>query len=224
MFVKVAVDYRLAECTVCYVLQSCLLCTYRQYFSQSLLSLPTAAANDIHKFCALHLWKPLCHASFIHKKIKISAINKPPRIIWHWPFYIVSVPLLSLFIPLFSLHPKHSYLDRETSLILKSIAGKPSHLLTKVTSSYTRFFFFFLFIRYCHVCAHCASLLLCMCISGKIHASVTVRKHVQEINLLVYLIIKLLFIQLEELSHPLQQDQAYNESCTRILGNLVMHK
>uniref|UniRef100_A0A4W5KEG9 Ras association (RalGDS/AF-6) and pleckstrin homology domains 1 n=1 Tax=Hucho hucho TaxID=62062 RepID=A0A4W5KEG9_9TELE len=26
---------------------------------------------------------------------------------------------------------KHSYLDRETSLILKSIAGKPSHLLTK---------------------------------------------------------------------------------------------
>lgn len=59
MFAKVAVDCRLAECTVCYVLQSCLLCTYRQYFSQSLLSLPTAAANDIHKFCALHLWKPL---------------------------------------------------------------------------------------------------------------------------------------------------------------------
>uniref|UniRef100_A0A3Q1D9N9 Ras association (RalGDS/AF-6) and pleckstrin homology domains 1b n=1 Tax=Amphiprion ocellaris TaxID=80972 RepID=A0A3Q1D9N9_AMPOC len=29
------------------------------------------------------------------------------------------------------LQPKHSYLDRETSLILKSIAGKPSHLLTK---------------------------------------------------------------------------------------------
>ncbi|XP_062312034.1 ras-associated and pleckstrin homology domains-containing protein 1-like isoform X2 [Osmerus eperlanus] len=28
---------------------------------------------------------------------------------------------------------EHSYLDRETSLILKSIAGKPSHLLTKVT-------------------------------------------------------------------------------------------
>uniref|UniRef100_A0A671KY78 Ras-associated and pleckstrin homology domains-containing protein 1-like n=1 Tax=Sinocyclocheilus anshuiensis TaxID=1608454 RepID=A0A671KY78_9TELE len=27
--------------------------------------------------------------------------------------------------------PSHSYLDRETSLILKSIAGKPSHLLTK---------------------------------------------------------------------------------------------
>ncbi|KTG38964.1 hypothetical protein cypCar_00036524 [Cyprinus carpio] len=30
-----------------------------------------------------------------------------------------------------SLCTKHSYLDRETSLILKSIAGKPSHLLTK---------------------------------------------------------------------------------------------
>ncbi|XP_023998143.1 ras-associated and pleckstrin homology domains-containing protein 1-like [Salvelinus sp. IW2-2015] len=28
---------------------------------------------------------------------------------------------------------EHSYLDRETSLILKNIAGKPSHLLTKVT-------------------------------------------------------------------------------------------
>lgn len=28
---------------------------------------------------------------------------------------------------------KHSYLDRETSLILRNIAGKPSHLLTKVT-------------------------------------------------------------------------------------------
>lgn len=42
--------------------------------------------------------------------------------------------LLSL--PLFSLHSlfmKHSYLDKETSLILRNIAGKPSHLLTKVT-------------------------------------------------------------------------------------------
>uniref|UniRef100_A0A8C2FP16 Ras association (RalGDS/AF-6) and pleckstrin homology domains 1b n=1 Tax=Cyprinus carpio TaxID=7962 RepID=A0A8C2FP16_CYPCA len=28
-------------------------------------------------------------------------------------------------------HTQHSYLDRETSLILKNIAGKPSHLLTK---------------------------------------------------------------------------------------------
>ncbi|KAK5920536.1 hypothetical protein CgunFtcFv8_024335 [Champsocephalus gunnari] len=28
---------------------------------------------------------------------------------------------------------EHSYLDRETSLILRNIAGKPSHLLTKVT-------------------------------------------------------------------------------------------
>lgn len=37
--------------------------------------------------------------------------------------------------------PKHSYLDQETSLILKSIAGKPTHLLTKVTSSqHTHFF------------------------------------------------------------------------------------
>lgn len=68
MFAKVAVDYRLAECTVCYVLQSCLLCTYRQYFSQSLLSLPTAAANDIHKFCALHLWKPLSATLLLYTK------------------------------------------------------------------------------------------------------------------------------------------------------------
>ncbi|XP_031729313.1 ras-associated and pleckstrin homology domains-containing protein 1a [Anarrhichthys ocellatus] len=30
-------------------------------------------------------------------------------------------------------HTEHSYLDRETSLILRNIAGKPSHLLTKVT-------------------------------------------------------------------------------------------
>lgn len=36
---------------------------------------------------------------------------------------------------------KHSYLDRETSLILKNIAGKPSHLLTKVTPSFACFFF-----------------------------------------------------------------------------------
>ncbi len=35
-----------------------------------------------------------------------------------------------------SLCTKLSYLDRETSLILKSIAGKPSHLLTKVTLSF----------------------------------------------------------------------------------------
>lgn len=68
MFAKVAVDCRLAECTVCYVLQSCLLCTYRQYFSQSLLSLPTAAANDIHKFCALHLWKPLSATLLLYTK------------------------------------------------------------------------------------------------------------------------------------------------------------
>lgn len=68
MFVKVAVDYRLAECTVCNVLQSCLLCTYRQYFSQPLLSLPTAAANDIHKFCALHLWKPLSATLLLYTK------------------------------------------------------------------------------------------------------------------------------------------------------------
>jgi len=36
---------------------------------------------------------------------------------------------------------KHSYLDRETSLILKNIAGKPSHLLTKVTPSFACCFF-----------------------------------------------------------------------------------
>lgn len=35
-----------------------------------------------------------------------------------------------VFLSLF-LH-KHSYLDRETSLLLRNIAGKPSHLLTKV--------------------------------------------------------------------------------------------
>lgn len=37
---------------------------------------------------------------------------------------------------------KHSYLDRETSLILKNIAGKPSHLLTKVTPPFACFFSF----------------------------------------------------------------------------------
>lgn len=40
----------------------------------------------------------------------------------------INSPGLSL-----SLSLKHSYLDRETSLILRNIAGKPSHLLTKVT-------------------------------------------------------------------------------------------
>lgn len=52
---------------------------------------------------------------------------------------------------------KHSYLDRETSLILKSIAGKPTHLLTKVTLSYT--FFFFVFLLH----AHTAFLFCFMC-------------------------------------------------------------
>lgn len=52
---------------------------------------------------------------------------------------------------------KHSYLDRETSLILKSIAGKPTHLLTKVTFSYT--FFFFIFLLH----AHTAFLFCFMC-------------------------------------------------------------
>lgn len=37
---------------------------------------------------------------------------------------------------------KHSYLDRETSLILKNIAGKPSHLLTKVMPPFACFFSF----------------------------------------------------------------------------------
>lgn len=45
---------------------------------------------------------------------------------------------------------KHSYLDRETSLILKSIAGKPTHLLTKVTFSYT--YFPFIFLLHVHTC------------------------------------------------------------------------
>lgn len=40
---------------------------------------------------------------------------------------------LSLYLSLSSPSVKHSYLDRETSLILKNIAGKPVHLLTKVT-------------------------------------------------------------------------------------------
>lgn len=52
---------------------------------------------------------------------------------------------------------KHSYLDRETSLILKSIAGKPTHLLTKVTFSYT--FFCFIFLLH----AHTAFLFCFMC-------------------------------------------------------------
>lgn len=54
---------------------------------------------------------------------------------------------------------KHSYLDRETSLILKSIAGKPTHLLTKVTFSYTYFPIYFPFIFLLHVYT-LASLLL----------------------------------------------------------------
>ncbi|ETE62073.1 hypothetical protein L345_12174, partial [Ophiophagus hannah] len=29
----------------------------------------------------------------------------------------------------------HSYLDRETSLLLRNIAGKPSHLLTKINEA-----------------------------------------------------------------------------------------
>uniref|UniRef100_A0A673B4J7 Ras association (RalGDS/AF-6) and pleckstrin homology domains 1 n=1 Tax=Sphaeramia orbicularis TaxID=375764 RepID=A0A673B4J7_9TELE len=48
----------------------------------------------------------------------VSEHESSSRLI-HWDFLFLS-PLL-----------KHSYLDRETSLILKNIAGKPSHLLTK---------------------------------------------------------------------------------------------
>lgn len=134
------------------------------YFSQSLLLYPqlqlmtttTAERSTYGTFSSTLL---------LHSKIKTPAINKPLRIIWHWLFsYFVSSSALLFFFflsPLLS-SPKHSYLDRETSLILKSIAGKPSHLLTKVTSSYTHFF------RVSPlVCAHRSSLLLCMCVSGK---------------------------------------------------------
>lgn len=69
---------------------------------------------------------------------------------------------LSSLSSLFS--PKHSYLDQETSLILKSIAGKPTHLLTKVTSSQHTHFFPLIH-------AHCFSLLLFACFKfGNIHA------------------------------------------------------
>lgn len=94
-------------------------------------------------------------------------INKPHRITWHWLLYILSL-LLLLSSPPSSPPPKHSYLDQETSLILKSIAGKPSHLLTKVTSSYT----FCFHSSPVHSC-------LCLCIApvfcsarlfGKVHA------------------------------------------------------
>lgn len=43
---------------------------------------------------------------------------------------------------------KHSYLDRETSLILKNIAGKPSHLLTKVTPLFACLFSVFCMFRF----------------------------------------------------------------------------
>lgn len=59
---------------------------------------------------------------------------------------------------------KHSYLDRETSLILKSIAGKPTHLLTKVTFSYTFFSLFF-------CCMHTLLFSSALCASGRIHAT-----------------------------------------------------
>lgn len=105
---------------------------------------------------------------FLYKKIKTPAINKPPRIIRR-PLTFSIFCLFSSALPLFFSHLKHSYLDRETSLILKSIAGKPSHLLTKVTSSYTRFLSFSL-----HVCALLcylsSPLLLRMCVRGKIHS------------------------------------------------------
>lgn len=94
---------------------------------------------------------------FLYKKIKTPAINKPPRIIRR-PLTFSIFCLFSSALPLFFSHLKHSYLDRETSLILKSIAGKPSHLLTKVTSSYTRFLSFSL-----HVCALLCSSLLLFC-------------------------------------------------------------
>lgn len=49
-------------------------------------------------------------------------------------FKIIALIVLFLFCT------KHSYLDKETSLILKSIAGKPSHLLTKVMHTVASYF------------------------------------------------------------------------------------
>lgn len=73
--------------------------------------------------------------------------------------------ILYIYIPPFftPLPPKHSYLDRETSLILKSIAGKPSHLLTKVTSSNTHFFFWVFFFSLSLSSVHTAPLLCFAC-------------------------------------------------------------
>lgn len=141
----VAVHYRLdrMRSILCiHTLQSIAI-MFALYFSQSLLLYPqlqlmtttTAERSTYGTFSSTLL---------LHTKIKTPAINKPLRIIWHWLFYYFVSSSALLFYPLFSLHPKHSYLDRETSLILKSIAGKPSHLLTKVTSSYTHFFRVFL--------------------------------------------------------------------------------
>lgn len=50
--------------------------------------------------------------------------------IWLWLAENVLKSYFPLFLSLFLC--KHSYLDRETSLLLRNIAGKPSHLLTKV--------------------------------------------------------------------------------------------
>ena len=142
-----------------HTLESVAVSAYLRYFSQSLLLYPqlqlmtsTTAERFIYgAFSRLHasLFKER------KRKIKTPAINKPKRIIWHWLLYMLSLPLLFFLSPLLS-SPKHSYLDRETSLILKSIAGKPSHLLTKVTSSNTRWS---LCVCVC-VCV-CAVLLFC---------------------------------------------------------------
>uniref|UniRef100_A0A8C4Z4J4 Ras association (RalGDS/AF-6) and pleckstrin homology domains 1a n=1 Tax=Gadus morhua TaxID=8049 RepID=A0A8C4Z4J4_GADMO len=43
----------------------------------------------------------------------------------------ITTPLLGCYSPLLLTSHRHSYLDSETSLILKNMAGKPSHLLTK---------------------------------------------------------------------------------------------
>uniref|UniRef100_A0AAY5EDQ0 Ras association (RalGDS/AF-6) and pleckstrin homology domains 1b n=1 Tax=Electrophorus electricus TaxID=8005 RepID=A0AAY5EDQ0_ELEEL len=63
--------------------------------------------------------------------LDMEKASRPEQDGQHEPVAEALMSPVSLSLSLSPSCSKHSYLDRETSLILKNIAGKPSHLLTK---------------------------------------------------------------------------------------------
>ncbi len=143
--------------------QTCWLSAFLQFYLQSLILYPqlqlmttTPAERSINGTfsSSLHL----------NKKIKSPAINKPPQIIWHWLFRYFVCPSALLFINSF--------------LFTQALLSGPRNLAHSEKHSWKAFsppdqgdFLKHSLLRFFScVCAHCSSLLPCMCIRGKIHS------------------------------------------------------